>query len=117
MLTLQNSTSIAASVSNPNLLATSRLEFAPSNGKVNIYLTASQLGAFARVLIAGDEVQESSGVSARNAFPLVPDDVIIADIPVDAGEKITIEVNNTAGTATTVFFRVELVQDEMMFAQ
>lgn len=108
VLLKQRSQSVAAGATVPSFYTGTRFEYAPVSGNLNLYLTASQLGATARLLIGAGEAAESSELSARNAFPLVPDDLFIPAVPIVEGQKITLEITNTAGTATTVFARLEI---------
>lgn len=108
MLAKQLSASVAANTTNPSLFGSTRFEYAPRPGFINIYVNGSAAGLTARLLIGSEEVVESSQVNTQNRFPVVPDDLLFGGIAVQAGQRITLEVSNTTGGALTVFARMEL---------
>lgn len=112
MLVVQDSNSIAANATNANVIANTRLEFAPEDGMIDIYVNGSALGLDVRALIDGNEVIERTSVNAQNRFPVVPDDILMGSVEVLAGQKVTIEISNTTAGALTEFHRVELTAIE-----
>jgi len=111
MLVHQNSVSIAANATNANVFSNTRLEFAPEDGEMALYLIGSATGLTARALIDGDEVIENTALSTANRFPLVPDDLLQSGIRIGQGEKLTVEISNGTAGALTAFFRGELIGD------
>lgn len=111
LLTKQNQTSVAAGGSSPNVLTGSRFEYLPAYGLLNVYATASQAGLTARVKVNGTEILEQSTVNTNNRDPLFPDDILLGEVPVDAGDKIEVLFSNSAGTATLAFWKAELNED------
>lgn len=107
-LAKQLSVSVPANTTNPSLFGTTRFEYAPRAGFINIYLNGSALGLVARLLIGSEEVVESSQVNAQNRMPVVPDDLLFGGIEVRPGQRITLEVANTTAGALTAFARMEL---------
>ena len=106
-LTIQDETVVAANGSNGSVLNGTRLEFAEEDGSVDVYSTGSAVGLRQDLRVGSNEVIESSAVNTQNRLPLVPDDVLVADVPVLAGEKISLATQNTTVGILSFFWRVE----------
>ena len=111
-LTIQDETLVAANGSNGSVLNGTRLEFAEEDGTVDIYSTGSAIGLRQDLRVGSNEVIESSAVNVQNRLPVVPDDVLAADIPVVAGDKISLATQNTTIGALTYRWRVEFTPFE-----
>ena len=106
-LTIQDFDLITANGSNGSVLNGTRLEFAEEDGSIDVYTTGSAVGLKQDLRVGSNEVIESSAVNTQNRLPVVPDDVLVADVPVLAGEKITLATQNTTVGALTFNWRVE----------
>jgi len=103
------SVSVAATTTEPNILKDSRVENVPADDayQVEVLATASQAGAKLTFDADNDTAIEESELSAQNRVPITPDDFIDSFI-VAGGSKLFAEVNNTAGSATTIFMTIRL---------
>lgn len=107
------SISIAANVTDPNILNTLGLRVrtvAADAGAVEITLfsTGSATGLEHAFFVSADNPMEQSIVNIRNAVPIIPDDLVIADVPAGPGEQVQLLVENTTVGALTYFFTLEI---------
>lgn len=107
-VTMQGSNSIAANATNSNVLTGERYERAPYNAMGGLYVTGSAAGLTAELNVGGDSVTPPTQVNTQNRFPVVPDDILVADWEAIGGNLIQVTVVNTTAGALTVRWRVDL---------
>jgi hypothetical protein len=75
-------------------------EYLPFNAQLEFAVVANATGITATVYSGSDVLQQAGAVSVKSTSPVYPDDFLLADIAM-AGERISVELRETAGTATT----------------
>lgn len=100
---------IAAGASSGNVLQGKISEIMQSRGVIKIYATASQVGGQATFTSGSQVVLEpGSAVSQANRAPVIPDDLLATDVAL-AGDRLNLNFTNTAATATTFYWAVDIV--------
>lgn len=94
MPVIQRSVSLAAGVTNENIIAGSQYEFARRRCIISGGILADAAGCIAQVNSGGDVVMEQFPVSAKAGFPVIPDDFVFTDV-MEAGDRLSIPVQNT----------------------
>lgn len=112
---LQDSVSVAAGATNKTQLNGTLFQFSPGDGVMDLFGTGSAIGLRLSFKVSGDTVVEDSAINSQNRFPVVPDDEIRGDIPVDSGELIQMEITNPTAGALTFFYRIEFAPEEEDF--
>jgi len=107
MPTIQRFVSIAAGTTNENLIAGSQYEFARRRCVVSIGLNGSALGLIGQINSGGDVVAEQFPISGLNRVPVIPDDIAFQDV-MEAGDRLSIPVQNPTGGALGVFVQVQI---------
>lgn len=105
---MQNSVSVAANTTVPNVLTGQRYERPPFNAFGSLYAAGSAAGLTAEINVGGRSVTPPTGVNAQNRFPVVPDDLLIDGWEAVQDQLVQLTVVNTTGGALTFFWRVEL---------
>lgn len=114
-IAVQLAVSIAANSTTENVLAGNRFERSPFEiGKGAIYCAGSAAGLQAELNVGGRSVTPPTTVNAQNRLPVVPDDMLIDEWLVSAGELIQCRVQNTTGGALTFNFKMEIEEMELV---
>ncbi len=79
-------------------------------GTVSFAFTGSATGLEAEAYVGDRPAIERGGVSTANRMPRPPEDVVNANVPGYAGERVRLRVYNTTAGALTVFYRVSVTQ-------
>lgn len=91
----------AANATTQNVFSGRRFERAPFTGLMTWFATGSAAGLEAELNIGGRSVSPRVPLNTQNRQPVVPDDVLIAEVEVYEGELIQVtQVNTTAGSLT-----------------
>lgn len=108
-------TSVAASTTVDNIFSGKRFERAPFNGYLRMFATGSATGLQHELNVGGRSITPRDPVSLQNRLPLVPDDLVIDEVEVYAGELIQVTVVNTTAGALTYFGRIELAEAQVAY--
>ena len=93
--------SVAAHSRNDNALDNTDLERAPFDGLLTIYQTGSATGLRSTLKIGQRTAMDRTVVNTQNRMPVEPDDFIIGEVEVFAGETVRLIVENTTAGALT----------------
>src|SRR5687768_10114631 len=107
-VTMADATAVAANSSSLNAFRDSAYVRAPFNGFISIYATGSATGREGQLMVAGQLVIERQGLNTNNRVPIVPEDIIVSDVPVLEGQLIQWSVFNTTAGSLTPRTRVEI---------
>lgn len=108
MFKMEGAPSIPANTTTDNVAQGKRFERAPFNGRVTLYATGSAAGLEHELNIGGRSASGRDPVNTQNRQPLVPDDLIMSDIPVRQGELIQLSASNTTAGALVYRWRIEI---------
>lgn len=75
-------------------------EYLPFNAAVEFAIVANATGILATVYSGSDVLQQAGAVTVKSTSPVYPDDFLLTDAAA-AGERISVELRETAGVATT----------------
>ncbi len=75
-------------------------EYLPFNAQVEFAVVANAAGIVATVYSGSDVLQQAGAATVKATSPVYPDDFLLGDIAM-AGERISVELRETAGVATT----------------
>lgn len=106
MPAILRNTSVAAGVTNPNLLSGSVFEFARQNILMVMGVTVDVTGGFITINSGADVVLEESPPPITTRQPVIPDDMYFSAVA-QTGDRIVIAARNP--TAGAILFRA-LVQ-------
>ncbi len=102
MPVIQRQVSIAANTTNENILAGSQYEFARRRSVISGGIVAAAAGVIANINSGGDVVMEAFPVQIKATdFPIIPDEFVFTDV-MEAGDRLSIPVQNTTGAAIVV---------------
>jgi len=101
MPVIQRETSVAAGVSNENLLSGSAFEFARQNSLVSIGVVQSATGGFCTIQSGSDIVAEEFPPAIKTTYPIIPDEMYYSDVA-QAGDRLVVRYRNPTGGALTV---------------
>lgn len=102
---MQDSLTVVANTVSANVLSGQLYEFVEAGRPVTLSCTGSATGL--RVtFICGVPLINDQAINLQNRFPLIPDDIILADA-VPGGRMILTARNTTVGNLT-FFWRVDL---------
>lgn len=105
MPTMQDSVSVAANAVSANVLSGQLYEFAGAGTNVTLSVTGSATG-LRTTFICGVPMINDQAINLQNRFPLIPDDIIMAEqVP---GGRMVLTFRNTTAGALTAFWRVDL---------
>jgi len=107
MPVIQRSVTIAAGVTNENILAGSQYEFARRRCIISGGLIADAAGCVANINSGGDVVMEAFPVKVGTTFPVIPDDFVFQDV-MEVGDRLSIPVNNTSAGNRVVSVIVQI---------
>ena len=107
MPVIQNSVSVAAGVTNDNVIQGSQFEFLPYDAYLEFGVNGSAAGLITDIYSGQDTIAENMALNAQNRFPIYPDDYPLNDVAA-AGERIKIRVRNPTGGALTVFYSLRI---------
>lgn len=98
----------AANGTTSNVFTGRRFERAPFSGFLKLYATGSAAGLTAELNVGGQSVFPPVPLNTNNRIPIDPDDLVVSEVEVMAGDLIQVtQVNTTAG-ALTGRYRFEL---------
>lgn len=100
MPVIMKETSVAAGVTNDNVVSGSAFEFARTRQIVSIGVTASATGGFVTISSGADVVLEESPPYVATVFPVIPDQMFYTDV-MEAGDRLVIKARNPTGGALT----------------
>jgi len=109
MPALQQSISIAAGVTNANIVPASAFEFARVRQLLSLGVTIAATGLFVTIQSGSDVILEESPGYIVDQFPIVPDQMFYNDI-MEAGDRLRIGVRSTAGGAVVARFLALMTQ-------
>ena len=75
-------------------------EYLPFNALVEFAIVSNASTILATVYSGSDVLQQSGAVTTKATSPLYPDDFLLSDVAM-AGERISVELRETGGIATT----------------
>ena len=101
---------IAANATDDNVFSGTRFERMPFDGFVTLLATGSAAGLQHELNVGGRSESPRMPVNTQNRSPIVPDDVIIAEVEAFMGELVQVTVANTTAGALT--YRGRLVLEE-----
>ena len=101
--------SIAANATNDNVMRDQQYQTAPFDGYLTLRDTGSATGLRRSLLISGRSIVDRGFVNTNNRVPIVPDDLVTTNIPIRAGQQITLPVSNTTGGALTFRAIIDIV--------
>ena len=105
---METENSVAANVTNNNVLSGELYERAPFDGLLTYYSTGSAAGLREQLFVAGQAITGRKFVNTQNRMPVVPDDQQMAGVIVQRGDQIVLRVDNTTGGALTHRSRFEI---------
>lgn len=92
---------IAANATVDNVFTGQRFERAPFDGMLTLLVTGSAAGLEHELNIGGRSISPRVPANTQNRSPVVPDDLIVAEVEVFEGELVQLTgVNTTAGALT-----------------
>lgn len=105
---MQVETSIPANSVNENVFTGQRFERAPFDALVDLAITGSATGLQYELNVGGRSISPRVPASTQNRSPIIPDDIVVADVETFQGELIQLTVENTTGAPLTIFARVSI---------
>lgn len=75
-------------------------EYLPFNAQLEFAVVANAAGILATVYSGSDVLQQAGAATVKSTSPVYPDDFLLTDVAM-AGERISVELRETAGVATT----------------
>ena len=75
-------------------------EYLPFNALVEFAVVANAAGILSTVYSGSDVLQQAGAATVKATSPVYPDDFLLSDVAM-AGERISVELRETAGVATT----------------
>lgn len=93
--------SVAANAQVDNAFAGNQYQQAPFDGYLTLRACASAAGLKISIFVQGVAKAVGFFMNANNRVPIVPDDIIVGNIPVRAGQQIVAQINNTTAGALT----------------
>lgn len=89
-------------------LANRQIEIPPASGYLEVAVEGSAAGLVYDLIVGGQQVALAVGAGARNALPVVPDDLSTVNAEVIAGQRITLRISNPTAGALNGFVHVRL---------
>lgn len=108
----QNEQTVPANGTVQNILAGSVFEYAPYDATILVGFTGAATGLLINVTTGSDVVAEPFPPFVATAFPINPDQMMVADL-VNAGERIVFTVRNTTGAGIVVRTAMQMVPTRM----
>lgn len=110
---MQKSKSIAASTTEENVLSGTRYERSPFElALMSVYATGSAAGLTCEINVGGESVSDPVTVNAQNRLPVEPDDLLVDQVTVKAGQLIQLRVVNTTAGALSFNYKVSIQEME-----
>lgn len=100
MPTIRTTTTNLAANATAFPLQGNQYEYLPFNALVEFAVVANAAGILATVYSGSDVLQQAGAATVKATSPLYPDDFLLSDVAA-AGERISVELRETAGVATT----------------
>lgn len=101
MPVIMKETSVAAGLSNDNVLSGSAFEFVRQPCLVSIGVCASATGGLVTIQSGSDVVLEESPPNVKAAtFPVIPDEMYYSDVAAP-GDRLVVKARNPTGGALT----------------
>lgn len=105
---MQVETVIAANTTVQNVFQGERFERLPYDALVDLAITGSATGLEYELNVGGRSISPRVPASTANRSPLIPDDIVVADVEGFQGELVQLTVSNTTGAPLTIFARVTM---------
>lgn len=99
-----------------NVLSGTRFENVEAAAFLLIAAVADADGIEVELFVSSRNSIERSPVGVQSGPPILPDDVIVDEVECFQGEKIQLQVHETAGVATTTFQAKLILDDNVGFA-
>ena len=99
---ISESTTLAAGVTSPNLLAGTRLNPVIEPGMLSIWAVGSVAGVEMKMLVQSDEICSGFRISGANRYPVKDQDWAIVRIPVNRGDVVNLTFTDAPGAGATV---------------
>lgn len=115
-ITKQVSQVIAVDATNVDLLEGTRFKFSPVTGLLTLAVTGGADGAELELFVGPRNSVERSNIGGKGGVPSLPDDILVDDVEVFAGETIQCLVSNPTAAAITVVARF-ILDDNVAFAR
>lgn len=106
---IQRENSLAAGVTNDNLLSGSAFEYARFPSLVSIGCVASATGSFITIQMGPTVLLEESPPAIRTAMPIQPDDFYYSGFAAP-GDRLVVRARNPTGGAITLRTVVQLTE-------
>ncbi len=108
MPVIQRAITVPANSINQNIIEGSQYEFARRRSIVQVGITCGTGGGIlANINSGGDVVAEQFPVNPKNSFPIIPDEFVFSDV-MEAGDRLSIPVQNTTGAGVVVWVIVQI---------
>lgn len=111
MALIRRSSSIAAGAANADQLTTDGIPLetrvATADGMLTLAATVTVADILLTLLINGQRVTIDAAPVIKATGPLIPDDVIV-QVPVAAGDVISMGARSTAGGASVLFYLLDI---------
>jgi len=98
---IQRETSLAAGVTNDNLVSGSAFEYARAPSIVSLGVVGSATGIFLTIQAGPTIVLEESPAAIKTTMPIVPDDFLYT-AAMAPGDRLVVRARNSSGGALTV---------------
>jgi hypothetical protein len=98
--TIRSTTTNLAANGTAYPLQGNQYEYLPFNAQVEFAIVSNAAGIQATVFSGSDVLQQSGAATVKATSPVYPDDFLLMDVAM-AGERISVELRETAGVATT----------------
>lgn len=102
--------SVAANATNKNVFSGETYERVPFDSLLDLYVAGSAAGLLQTLIVGGNLIVSEQPVNANNRVPIVPDDIVLASVPVRQGQLVQLRAANSTGGALTINARVEFTQ-------
>lgn len=89
-------------------LANRQIEIPPFAGYLEVAVEGSAQGLVYDLIIGGQQNALGVGAGARNALPIVPDDLSTVNSEVYAGQRITLRITNPTAGPLNAFVHIRL---------
>lgn len=105
-IVLQDTTALAATTPDENVLEKTRIVQMPRNGMVSLYICGDAIGLRARFSIGENDVLLDSAVNFANRYPETDKDGMFFRVPARSGDRLTLYLNNPTAGALNAYWRV-----------
>ena len=99
---------IAAGDTDVDVIANKRFRIVDENSFGELLMTGSAIGLQAQMFVGKANVMEKSDISAANRIPQDPQDKLMDEIEIRAGQQLQLPVSNPTAGDLTVFWKIVL---------